>query len=55
MITEKSFQQKKKPVISPGISLIAGGVAGAVEATATVRLSPLALYSYQQPLECNFF
>ena len=29
-------KQKSKPVISPGVSLLSGGVAGAVEATATV-------------------
>lgn len=34
----KSKRQSKNVKVSPGISLIAGGVAGAVEATVTVRL-----------------
>ena len=39
-VAEKPVQQKKpKQVISPGISLLSGGIAGAVEATATVRHS----------------
>jgi fructose-bisphosphate aldolase class 1 len=36
-VAEKPVQQKKaKTAISPGISLLSGGIAGAVEATATV-------------------
>lgn len=39
-VAEKPTQQKKaKKAISPGISLLSGGVAGAVEATATVSFS----------------
>ena len=32
--------QKEKRMISPTLSLVSGGVAGAVEATATVRFRP---------------